>query len=395
MPGFNIPDHILIAKGHGPLNGLTEPDPGPHPRGPQGQTLVTQPTTPPRRNTTPIRPLKPLATVPEAPSAKSPIKAPRARPKPVPRPKARKPLNTWPRFIAAHTEDPRRMARYLELGHKNHVQLTREAEIDIEPSSALYLPANNHAARIDYTRIATAHVIPFTESLPGSTPVFWVTLIAERFTDPLDRAGDFDPFPLQQWARAILPGCSFVGMVEAALYSNVGLVLNGLQKVVSWHTHLLLWGVTAQRMTKLRDRINQRVSTMIPGIKAAHFRQLQPEEIDGQALYMLKAPVNEYRVYPMKETVADDDTGEITTPTTGRFRTKKYQLGPGDLVRMTNIMSGKTLDTLSFAAGQGRTVLKAINFEARTASRAAEVRKRGRAASRRRQSVAPKQGPRR
>jgi len=258
------------------------------------------------------------------------------------------------------------------------VQLTRDAEIDLKPGSALYLPANNYTARVDYARIATAQVIRFTNSLPESTPVFWVTLIAKRFTDPLDRAGDFDPYELQRWARARLPRCSFVGMVEAAFYSNVGLVLHGMQKAVSWHVHMLVWGVTEQRMTELRDGINRRVSTMVPGVKAAHFRELTPDEVEGQALYMLKAPVNEYRIYAMKKTVADPDTGEITTPTTGRFWTKKYQLGPGDLVRMANIMTGKTLDTVAFAAGQGCPLLKAINFEALTAYRAAEDRERAR-----------------
>jgi hypothetical protein len=281
------------------------------------------------------------------------------------------------------------------LGHKNHVDCTREAQIDMEPGSALHLPANNYAARIDFARIATGHVIRFTESLPRNMPVFWVTLIAEQFTVPLGQARDFNPFPLQQWTRAMLPGCSFVGMVEAALYSNVGLVLHRLQKAVSWHVHLLVWGKTAQRMTVLRDNINSRVSTMVPGVKAAHFRQLKPDKIEGQVLYMLKAPLNEYRIYAMKKTVADDDTGEITTPTTGQFRTNKYQLGPGDLVRMTNIMSGKALDDLAFSSGQGNAILKAISIEARVPYRAAKARERAREAGLRSIAAAQPRGRRR
>lgn len=224
---------------------------------------------------------------------------------------------------------------------------------------------------------------------PRNTPIFWVTLIAEQFTVPLDQAGDFDPFPLQQWARAMLRGCSCVGMVEAALYSNVGLVLHRLQKAVSWHMHLLVWGKTAQQMTVLRDNINRRVKTMVPGVKAAHFRQIRPDKIQGQVLYMLKAPMNEYRIYAMKETVDDEDTGEFTTPLTGQFRTKKYQLDPGDLVRMVNIMSGQALDDLSFAAGQGRSLLNAIILEARAPYRAAKAQERAREASQR--GVAPAQ----
>ncbi|CAO4178298.1 hypothetical protein CLBKND_03183 [Methylorubrum aminovorans] len=71
----------------------------------------------------------------------------------------------------------------------------------------------------------------------------------------------------------MLPGCSLVGMVEAALYTNVGLVRHGLPRAVSWQLHLLVWGIMASEMTELRNGINRRVHTMIPGVKAAHFRQ--------------------------------------------------------------------------------------------------------------------------
>ena len=364
-------------------------------------SLVTQPTPSNRLNKAPISPSNPSASLPEAPSAKTPPKAPRARIRPARRKArrrlpARKALNTWLRFVTAHVEDHRRLASYLELGHKNHVAMSRTAQQDIKSRSALYLPANNHTARINYARIAAAHVVRFTETLPRSTPVFWVTLIAEQYTVPLDQAGNFDPYRLQQWARAMLPGCSFVGMVEAALYTNVGLLRHGLQRAVSWHVHLLVWGITAAKMTELRDGINRSARTMIPGVKAAHFRQLEQEQIEGQIFYMLKAPVNEYRVYPMKETVVDDATGEVMEVTTGRFRTKKYQLGPGDLVRTINLLSGQTLDGLAFATGEGMAVLPRINAEAR-APRVAKERLEaareaallsGRASGRRRRSGA-------
>ncbi|WP_455963618.1 hypothetical protein [Methylorubrum aminovorans] len=85
--------------------------------------------------------------------------------------------------MTAHVEDHRRLASYLEPGHKNHVAPSRTAQQDIEASSALYLPANNHTARINYARIAAAHVIRFTDTLPRSTTVFWMALIAGRYTD--------------------------------------------------------------------------------------------------------------------------------------------------------------------------------------------------------------------
>lgn len=375
-----IADHACGRRIHGRV--VSSPDR--KIRRATADTLVTQPTRPPRLNTAPFGPLAPSAPLPEASSAKTRPQAPRRRIRP-PRPRkpARPPLNTPLRFVTTHIDDDRLRAAYVERGHRNYVQLSRTARDEIAPASAISLPATNYQARIRYAWIANAHVTRFTESLPRSVPVFWVTLISGEYTLGEDQAGGFDPYPLQQWALAMLPGCSFVGMVEAALYTNVAAVAFSMKRAVSWHVHMPLWGVTEQQIRKLCARINESVSTIIPGVKAAHYRRLEPEEVRGQVLYMLKAPVNEYRIYKRKKTVFDQETGEISEESTGRFATKKYQLGAGDIVRMTNIMAGQTLNKLSFAAGEGKAVLKAINDEALTRHRAVERRERNREASRR------------
>ncbi|MBM0207364.1 hypothetical protein JNW90_33585 [Micromonospora sp. STR1s_5] len=263
------------------------------------------------------------------------------------------------------------------------VPLTTDARIDLEHASAVHLPANNYVARINYAEIAVRHVVRFTDALHRSEPVFWITLISDDYTFDLDRSGEFVPFRLQQWARAVLRGCSFVGMVEAALYTNADKVRLGPKRAVSWHVHLIVWGISTEQMKALRDSINRRTSTMIPGLMAAHYRTLDRDKVEGQVLYMLKAPLNEYRIYGRKEEAADSDTGEITKVPTGRFSMKKYQLGPGDLVRMANLMAGKTLDELTFATGQGTAVLDEINYEAKARLRAAERAAAAREASRR------------
>ena len=47
--------------------------------------------------------------------------------------------------------------------------------------------------------------------------------------------------------------CSFVGMVEAALYTNVGVVKAGWKRAVSWHVHLIVWDITEARFRELCD----------------------------------------------------------------------------------------------------------------------------------------------
>ncbi|WP_156311996.1 hypothetical protein [Methylobacterium platani] len=278
--------------------------------------------------------------------------------------------------MAAHLDDPRSIARNEERVLA-FVRLSREARFEIAPDQAFNLPACNYTARIEFALIATDHVTRFTNSLPSSTPVFWVTLIRDTYTVPYDEAAAFNLFKLQQWVRAELLSCSFIGMVEAALYTNADEVRPGWKRVISWHPHLLVWGVTKQRMQEICDSINVRFRTMIPGVNPAHFRPLQPEEVEGQALYMLKAPVNEYRIITKMRKAKDPDTDKTVREPTGAFRSRKYQLGPGDLTRMANLLAGKSLDGLAFAAGDGKKLLAGINFEARAAERALAARARG------------------
>jgi hypothetical protein len=293
--------------------------------------------------------------------------------------------------MAPHLDDPRSIARNEDRALAA-VRLTREACLKISPEQAFGLSACNYTARIQYAQIATVHISSFTSSLPRSTPVFWVTLIRDSYTVPYDEAAAFHLFKLQQWVRAEFQDASFIGMTEAALYTNAGEVRPEWKRAVSWHPHLLIWGIPKQRMREIRDSINVRFRTLVPGVKPAHFRTLKPEEVEGQVLYMLKAPVNEYRIIPKTRKVVDLATAKTMSEPTGQFSNKKYQLGPGELVRMANLMAGKTLDGLAFAAGEGKPLLDAINFEARTQYRAFEARERGRAASQRSQAAARKRG---
>ncbi|WP_267422926.1 hypothetical protein, partial [Methylobacterium sp. GC_Met_2] len=292
------------------------------------------------------------------------------------------PCNTWPRFLAYHSDDPRSIARSEER-RLAAVQLTRAARDEIDPEAAFRLSACNYAARIAYAQIATDHVTRFTASLPRSTPVFWVTLIRDSYTLPYDEAADLDLFKLQQWVRAELRGASFVGMVEAALYTNADAVRADWKRAISWHPHLLVWGISEQRMTEIRDSLNRRCRALIPGVAAAHFRPLQLEQVEGQVLYMLKSPLNEYRIITKRRWVTDQETGEPVREFTGKFKSRKFQLGPGDLVRMANLLAGKRLDRLAFAAGDGRAVLSAINCAARATERTFAAQEREREARRR------------
>src|SRR5215217_4961616 len=54
-------------------------------------------------------------------------------------------------------------------------------------------------------------------------------------------------------------------MVEAALYTNVGDIMAGIQRVVAWHVHLISWGVSEARLAAIMDGINRRYDALMPG----------------------------------------------------------------------------------------------------------------------------------
>ena len=271
---------------------------------------------------------------------------------------------TWPVFKGAVRDADRQLGDYLHRDRRNGVRLTRDERLRLDTSAAHFHYAVNAASRISYARIFRRHLMAMVGELGTSEPVAFVTLIDGRFTLGLDVAADVDLRRLQAWVRAELPGCSFVGMTEAALYTNVGVVRAGMKRAVSWHVHLIVWGVGEERLAALIASLNTRRRTLVPGVTAGHYRILRDEEIEGQAIYMLKPPISDHRIYERRKWVSDRETGELHNEGTGRFKQRKGPLKPGHLARMNQVMADKLLDHLAFAAGDGKAVLDAINAEA-------------------------------
>lgn len=380
MARLHIPEWIIIAHARGhrvhsrPVTASVR-------QSRRAAATLVIPTTPPNTlNTPPKPPSTPSASLPKAITPKTPPRTPRHQLSLKPR----VPLRNQPAFDAAHLHDARRLAEYRHMDRKGSVRLPWTAIDEIDPRSAARLPANNYTARINYARIATAHVGRFAETLPRSAPAYFVTLIVDRYTVGLREAGEFNPKRLQAWARQMLPGCSFLGMVEAALYTNVGVVWAGMDRAVSWHVHLILWGTSESWLADRCDAINARYRTLLPGVTAAHYRRLARHELVEQTFYMVKAPISDHRIWAMKEEHFDSQTGKVTVRTNGHFNQGKRELRPCDLTRMIMVMSGKTINRLAFAAGAGKALLTAINDEALAPHRASEQVERSREARLRR-----------
>ncbi|MCC0809036.1 hypothetical protein FPV16_23020 [Methylobacterium sp. W2] len=272
------------------------------------------------------------------------------------------------------------------MGRSGSVVLDRETATELDPANARFQPANNLKARLQFARIMAEHLDRAVRALPVDEPVFFVTLIARRFTVREDWAAAFKVHPLHSWTHQILRGCSYVGMAEGAYYSNLDVTGGGYRHAVSWHTHAIVWGITEEQLREICNAANRRYQTIVPGIDAAHYRAIERSEVAGQALYMSKGQLSDYRLIPLKRTDVDAETGEVTTPTTGRFRQAKHDLRPGTAARLCKVFAGRTLGGLAFAGGGGRAVIKAIRhdagadlrrWESRQASRAAGSRQPG------------------
>lgn len=276
----------------------------------------------------------------------------------------RKPLTTMPLFIAAHDRHETRIPDYHHIPRRRSVLLSSLELEDLEPLGATLLRSNNVAARISFARTASEHMARFVEELDDTVPLAFVTLASKRFAFAERDAAAFDVKPLMRWTREVLAGLNFVGMVEAALYTNVGAILGGPDRVVSFHTHAVVWGATAADLDALIMAVNADESALVPGISPGHWRPLRRAEVSGQVIYMSKNSLSDHRIYAKRSEVIDEETGEITAPTTGAFRQKKDPLRPADAVRMFRVMRDRHIDQLAFAGGDGAAVLTAIRHEA-------------------------------
>lgn len=329
-------------------------------------------------HTAPVEPTnKPRSKAPKPSKAPNKVHAahsPNLTPLPPRQPPTRKPLNTWTTFEAAHRAAADQLAAYLDRGRKGSVCLDGDTLTELDRDQAMYLPANNATARMRYARITAEHLDGAIGALAPDQPVFFVTLINRDHTVREDEAASFSVRRLHAWAHRILRGCAFVGMVEAAYYSNLDVTGAGYQRAVSWHIHVIVWGISEAGLAAIIQAANRRYRCMIDGIAPAHYRPLMRSKVFGQALYMNKGQISEYRLWPRKRSVADEGTGEITKVGTGRFSQAKRDLRPGAMARMCLVFAGRRLDKLAFAGGAGKGILSAIRYEADADRRRVEDR---------------------
>jgi hypothetical protein len=156
--------------------------------------------------------------------------------------------------------------------------------------------------------------------------------------------------------RRGLRGLSYLGMIEPAYYVNVceGARIHG-KRMVSWHVHLLTWGISPKGMKKRINGLNKR-GDLLPiadGLAAAHQKRISKGKLASKVAYILKAPRKAYRLYKYEQVTAD---GEIIL----RFKQKKDDLRPGERLTLFRLLKDMNLDHLALGGGEGAEILRRV-----------------------------------
>jgi hypothetical protein len=231
------------------------------------------------------------------------------------------------------------------------------------------LKATNCTARIKYAASAYAGFRTRFGNLQPGRHAF-VTLTPKEYAVPLSEAPYCDWSQLQEWARAELKGLHYVGIVEAALYTNLPMTN---EPTVSWHVHAIVWGKDYSRIQATVNKIAAENEAILPDKKAAHCRSLKTlKDVCGKSLYMLSAPLKDYRVWTKRPR-----KGEAI-----RYEQDKRELRRGDALRVYRVLAGVSIDQLLFWGGsEGTSLAEKITRDARRRLQKFDERRRARIAS--------------
>jgi hypothetical protein len=226
-------------------------------------------------------------------------------------------------------------------------------------SAADRLLAVNAFSRISVARAVCDEIaskLCVNEHWEHDPPVFLATFIPK---DGLVEKGTcgIDLSNVKQRLYADLRGISYIGMFEPGYYASLPSSDAGLgYRAISWHLHLLIWGVTAEQIVKLMRTLRKsgRYQAVVEELKSVHAEQVANGELPETVAYILKPPSHAYRVarYPW---IAPDGEPRLKPDGTTRFYVgqRASDLRKGERVTVFHAMKHLGLDELLLAGGEG------------------------------------------
>jgi len=256
------------------------------------------------------------------------------------------------------------MLRRHQVSPRGRDAFTPEVKTWLSLRDAKSLKAINPVARIAFMRALHNRLEEAFQGEDVETAHF-ITIIPGRFSHPLQSADQFSTAKAKAWLRSVWGIGDYIGFWEAAYYYRSPFAESGNEPHVCWHVHMVAWNVDANQLKASRRQVNRAVDPFLPGVKPFHSVEHRLEDALGRAVYMSKGCLSEYAAVPRKTEVTVPQTGEILKVPTGRWRSRKRAIRPGNLARVTNAIGSRTLASLCVASGQGVAIRRAAISEAR------------------------------
>lgn len=248
-------------------------------------------------------------------------------------------------------------------GARNRTKVSRGDQALTGNMASRYLPAVNHRARVIWGRaLADAIGGKFCpdHGVNHNQPVYLVTLVhSDCATAISDTEPEVDRFKAH--LRYGLRGCSYLGAIEPAYYSNVEVGIGATtreRRCIFWHLHVLLWGVTDHECRQLIKMLNRsgRYQPIVSEFKGAHRKLVQQGDLPAVVGYIFKPPGVAYRLWQTTAQKYDQPTFKMHQHTS--------PLRPGERVNLFCAMSGLYLDQLALAGGEGVSLLATAKKQA-------------------------------
>lgn len=263
------------------------------------------------------------------------------------------PFPTPASFERKHKERNEQLTGYLKTkwGRKPE---NRHLVIELQEGSALSHYATNCTARIEFAKSAVRKLIVMWNSDRENENVrdYALLTLTPRFAAfPLSEAGTYDWSQLQSWANKKLKGLNFLGIVEAAFFSNKS-IGSKKEPTVSWHLHVIVWGAEREKLRSIVRRVNAEETALVEDKKPGHFRMIKGrKDLACTTRYMLKSVQSDYRVFTRKGRKKDGSKD---------WDQKKGVIKPGNAIKMHCLFRGATIEDLCIFGGEGRRLFRLV-----------------------------------
>jgi len=215
--------------------------------------------------------------------------------------------------------------------------------------------AINMHSRVAHAAAASDILADVVEKNPGCS-FYAIDLVCRDFIFDMPEGSAFDVRTLKKWVRARLPNVDFVGGIDLAYYYAGNLVPGKKPPFLSWHAHVIAWGVSEEDLHRLKEAAEEQFSAGWTKAQVFYYRGWAADKIVGRAMYALKSTMSEYSAALSKERI-DDVTGEVKG---GNVEQEKRPLRPGHRLDIIRAIGDRTIADLMMAAGRGKKVRSKI-----------------------------------